>query len=149
MRLIPVFLAMTIIAAGCSGSRSTEAPQRIPWPTADAPDSLLSLAGDLGAFQGATGRLPESLALLDRSGLAATGPYATHGYAFHPDGLGLLTDNWRVIAVDDRIRVPGKAWSLLRPPVRRTDAPPLVVALVPLAELRAAAEAPATLGSTP
>jgi hypothetical protein len=78
---------------------------------------------------------------LDRSGLITGGPYADKGYAYHPSGIGVLRDGWRVVAADDRVREVDRVWCVVRPPVRVTGTPGLRVVLVPMPELRQAASA--------
>ena len=77
-----------------------------PWNTRQAPDAMAALADDLGAYLAARNRLPTDLGELDRSGLGSGG-HAAHAYAYHPAGLGILREGWRVVAVDDRRREEG------------------------------------------
>jgi hypothetical protein len=140
----PVALALLMLAAvlggGCGDARSERKdPQQPPWPEAGAPDELHALAEDLLAYQGTLGRLPNDLALLDRSGLINGGPYAGKGYAYHSTGIGVLKDGWRVMVADDRLRQPDRLWCVVRPPVRVSGLPGLRVVHVPMDELRLAA----------
>jgi len=133
-------MLVALLLGGCGDERAAkEDPQKPPWPEAGAPDALHALAEDLLAYQGALGRLPNDLALLDRSGLISGGPYATTGYAYHPTGIGVLKDGWRVMVADDQLRQPDRLWCLVRPPVRVSGRPGLRVVQIPLDELRAAA----------
>ena len=126
---------------GCGDDRATkkEDPQRPPWPEEGAPAALHDLAEDMLAYQGTLGRLPNDLAMLDRSGLISGGPYAKIGYAYHPTGIGVLKEGWRVMVADDRLRQADRLWCIVRPPVRVTGLPGLRIVQIPLDELRAAA----------
>ena len=131
---------VALLSIGCGDQRTTkEDPQKPPWPEAGAPDALHALAEDLLAYQGTLGRLPNDLALLDRSGLISGGPYAKKGYAYHPTGIGVLKDGWRVMLADDHLRQPDRLWCIVRPPVRVSGRPGLRVVQIPLDELRASA----------
>jgi len=133
-------MLVALLLGGCGDERAAkEDPQKPLWPEAGAPDALHALAEDLLAYQGALGRLPNDLALLDRSGLISGGPYATTGYAYHPTGIGVLKDGWRVMVADDQLRQPDRLWCVVRPPVRVSGRPGLRVVQIPLDELRAAA----------
>jgi hypothetical protein len=124
----------------CGDQRSTKKDVQIPpWPELDAPNDLLSMAEDLLAYQSSMGRMPNDLNILDRSGLSTAGPYAAKAYVYHPAGIGVLRDGWRVMAADDRIRNPDRLWCVVRPPVRVIGLPPLRVVNVPIDELSAAA----------
>lgn len=139
--LLPLAILGALLLGGCAtegGARPK--PVVVPWPEAGAPSRLLGLSGDLMAFQGASGHLPMTLAQLDRAGLSTAGPYATTGIAYHPAGLGVLTDDWRVLAVDDR-EIGEKVWCVVVAPARRNDAPGVRTVLVPMRDLRAAAVA--------
>ena len=126
---------------GCGDDRAAkkEDPQRPPWPEEGAPAALHDLAEDMLTYQGTLGRLPNDLAMLDRSGLISGGPYAKIGYAYHPTGIGVLKDGWRVMVADDRLRQADRLWCIVRPPVRVTGLPGLRIVQIPLDELRAAA----------
>ena len=126
---------------GCGDDRGAkkEDPQRPPWPEKGAPAALSDLAEDLLAYQGTLSRLPNDLAMLDRSGLTSGGPYAKIGYAYHPTGIGVLKEGWRVMVADDRLRQADRLWCIVRPPVRVSGLPGLRVVQIPLDELRAAA----------
>jgi hypothetical protein len=139
--VIAVLLAaVAFLLGGCGDDRANkEDPLKPPWPEQGAPDDMHALAEDLLAYQGALGRLPNDLALLDRSGLISGGPYATKHYAYHPTGIGVLRDGWRVMVADDQLRQPDRLWCVVRPPVRVTGRPGLRVVQIPLDELRAAA----------
>lgn len=128
---------------GCGDDRSVKKDQqKPPWPEENAPDELQSLADDLLAYQASSGgRLPKDLGILDRSGLVTGGPYAKRAYAYHPTGIGVLRDGWRVLVADDRKRQPDRLWCVVRPPVRIIGLPPLRVVSVPLDELDSAAAA--------
>lgn len=139
--LLPLAILGALLLGGCATEGGVRPkPVQIPWPEAGAPSRLQGLASDLMAFQGASGHLPMTLAQLDRAGLSTAGPYATTGIAYHPAGLGVLTDDWRVLAVDDR-ETGGRAWCVVVAPARRDDAPGVRTVLVPLRDLRAAAVA--------
>lgn len=143
-RLVLIALAGACLMplTGCitENARSGEAVVS-PWPEEGAPDELRALAEDLAACQATAGRMPDSLTVLDRSGVATGGPYASHGYAYHPAGIGILHDGWRVVAADDRIRSAKRVWCVVRPPVRVSGSPVMRVVLVPMIELREAAAA--------
>jgi hypothetical protein len=126
---------------GCGDDRGAkkEDPQRPPWPEEGAPAALHDLAEDMLAYQGTLGRLPNDLAMLDRSGLVSGGPYAKIGYAYHVTGIGVLKDGWRVMVADDRLRQADRLWCIVRPPVRVSGLPGLRVVQIPMDELRAAA----------
>jgi hypothetical protein len=82
-----LILCALFALSGCvSDERPSAArdPIPAPWPTADAPDALRSLSDDLLAYQVAAGRMPDTLAQLDRSGMATAGPYGATGYAYSP-----------------------------------------------------------------
>lgn len=138
-----LIVLFALCTAGCVTEGRAQRPTVLPeeWSEADAPDALRLLADDLGACQAATGRLPATLAQLDRSGLASGGPYAALAYAYHPSGIGVLRDGWRVLAADDRVRAPDQVWCVLRAPVRLSGAPALRVVRIPVIELREAAAA--------
>ena len=112
-----------------------------PWPEQDAPTALTTLAEDLQAFQATIGHLPENLAQLDRSGIATSGASTSLGYVYHPSGIGILRDSWRLILADDRMRQAGKVWCIVRPPVVLRGSPALRVVEISMAELREAAAA--------
>lgn len=135
-----LLVALAFLLGGCGEDRATkEDPLKPPWPEQGAPDEMHALAEDLLAYQGALGRLPNDLALLDRSGLISGGPYANKSYAYHPTGIGVLKDGWRVMVADEKLRQPDRLWCVVRPPVRVTGRPGLRVVQIPLDELRAAA----------
>lgn len=139
--LLAVLLLATL-CSGCGDERDGSRPRaQSPWPENDAPDVLKALADDLLAFQRINRRMPATLVYLDVSGLATGGPYATKGYAYHASGIGVLSEGWRVVAADDRVREHDRVWCILQPPVRITGQPGLRVALVPVTELRQAAAA--------
>lgn len=138
--LVPLGL-MVLALTGCGDTHTRKEAQPPPWPEQGAPDALHSLSEDLLAYQATLGRMPKDMAQLDRSGLNTGGPYATKGYAYHPSGIGVLRDGWRVVAADDRIREQDRVWCVVRPPVRVTGTPGLRVVLVPMPELRQAASA--------
>ncbi len=141
-RMLLVCAAMLLQVACIDESRKNSgAAVESPWPEADAPAPLQALAEDLGACQAATGRMPMALAQLDRSGVASGGPYATVSYAYHPTGIGVLRNGWRVVVADDRMRSADQVWCIVRPPVRISGTPALRVVLVPMIELREAAAA--------
>lgn len=133
-------LFVTFILGGCGDDRdSSRIGSQAPWPEEGAPDALHTLADDLLAYQRVNRRMPVDLAMLDASGLATGGPYAKQGYAYHPTGIGILREGWRVVVADDRVRQAGKVWCVLRPPVRINGQAGLHVALVPVADLSEAA----------
>lgn len=136
-----ILSAIALLLSGCGDDRSVrkEDPQKPPWPEQGAPDALQALADDLLAYQHTFGRLPNDLGLLDRSGAISGGPYATKGYAYHPAGIGVLREGWRVMVADSAMRQPDRLWCVVRPPVRVNGLPGLRVVEVPLDELRAAA----------
>lgn len=135
-----LLLVIALVISGCGEDRTAkEDPQKPPWPEAGAPDQLHALAEDLLAYQNALGRLPNDLAILDRSGLISGGPYASKGYAYHPTGIGVLKDGWRVMVADEQMRMPDRLWCVVRPPVRVNGRPGLRIVQIPLDELRAAA----------
>ncbi len=140
--LIALVLLITLLSTGCGEQRTTrEDPQKPPWPEQGAPDELHALADDLLAYQNALKRLPNDLALLDRSGLISGGPYGDKGYAYHPTGIGVLKEGWRVLVADSKLRQPDRLWCIVRPPVRIAGRPGLRVVQIPMDELRAAAAA--------
>lgn len=132
---------LTFFMVSCGDDRGAkkEDPQRPPWPEEGAPAALSDLAEDMLAYQGTLGRLPNDLAMLDRSGLISGGPYAKIGYAYHPTGIGVLKEGWRVMVADDRLRQADRLWCIVRPPVRVSGLPGLRVVQIPMDELRAAA----------
>lgn len=133
-------LLLCLLLVGCGEQRMTkEDSQKPPWPEEGAPDALHALAEDLLAYQAALKRMPNDLVLLDRSGLISGGPYADKGYAYHPTGIGVLKDGWRVMVADSTLRQPDRLWCVVRPPVRVAGLPGLRVVHVPMDELRAAA----------
>ncbi len=136
---LALILPLLVLLAGCGGQRDADQdPQLPPWPEEGAPEQLQVLAEDLLSYQGTLGRLPNDLAMLDRSGLTAGGPYATHKYAYHPAAIGVLKDGWRVVLADDQLRQSDRLWCIVRPPVRVSGLPGLRVVHVPLDELRLA-----------
>ena len=136
--LLVALIALLLHGCGDEREGARIGPQA-PWPEAGAPDVLHALADDLIAYQRVNRRMPTDLASLDSSGLATAGPYATRGYAYHPTGIGILREGWRVTVADDRVREAGKVWCVLRPPARVNGSPGLRVALVPVVELSEAA----------
>jgi hypothetical protein len=139
-RLFVAALAMLLLMMGaCTSEQQRQSAMASPWPEDGAPDVLHVLADDLLAFQAVIKRLPDDLARLDHSGLATNGPYAGTGYAYHPAGIGILREGWRIIVADDRMREAGKVWCIVRAPARLTGTPALRVVLVPMAELNEAA----------
>lgn len=135
-----MWLLLAFLLGGCGDERTTkEDPQKPPWPEQGAPDELHALSDDLLAYQGALKRLPNDLALLDRSGLVSGGPYADKGYAYHPTGIGVLRDGWRVMVADNHLRQADRLWCIVRPPVRVSGRPGLRIVQIPMDELRAAA----------
>ena len=143
MRLLLLACICLLPLAGCIDESRDGGPktQVSPWPEQGAPDAMTVLADDLAACQAATGRLPAALAQLDRSGVATGGPYAALTYVYHPTGIGVLRDGWRVLVADDRVRKPDHVWCIVRPPVRVNGSPSLRVVLIPMIELREAAAA--------
>lgn len=140
--ILCIACAAVLLLVGCAEEReAAKGPLDPPWSEKDAPDILHALAEDLSAFQGTTGRMPDSLALLDQSGFASGGPYATHAFAYHPSGIGVLRDGWRVVVADDRVRSEHQVWCVVRPPVRLSNAPLFRVVQVPMVEMRSAAAA--------
>lgn len=133
-------LIVVFLLAGCGDERAAkDDPQRPPWSEVGAPAALHDLAEDLLSYQGTLGRLPNDFAMLDRSGLIAGGPYADKKYAYHPAGIGVLKDGWRVLVADNRLHQTEWLWCIVRPPVRVTGLPGLRVVQVPLDELHIAA----------
>lgn len=139
--LLHLLFPLLLLLAGCAESRPEKTVMDPLWPEKGAPDILHALGEDIAAFQSATGRMPDSLAVLDQSGIATGGPYAKQAFAYHPAGIGVLREGWRVVAADDRVRTQSKVWCVIRPPVRMSNAPSLRVVEVPLVELREAARA--------
>ncbi len=139
-QLLLVLLVPLLLFAGCASERE-KGPMDPLWPEKGAPDILMALADDLVAYQSAVGRFPDTLATLDVSGMRTGGPYASHAFAYHPAGIGVLKEGWRVMVVDDRMRTENKVWCVVRPPVRLSSAPAMRVVQVPMGELRAAAAA--------
>jgi hypothetical protein len=138
--LFLLLVSALFLVTGCGNERSTrEDPQKPPWPEQGAPDDMHALAEDLLAYQSALKRMPNDLAILDRSGLISGGPYATKGYVYHPTGIGVLKDGWRVIVADSALRQPDRLWCVVRPPVRVSGLPGMRVVQIPLDELHAAA----------
>jgi hypothetical protein len=139
--VIALVVLLGFLLAGCGEQqRITKADtQKPPWPEEGAPDALHALAEDLLAYQAALKRMPNDLVVLDRSGLISGGPYADKGYAYHPTGIGVLKDGWRVMVADSQLRQPDRLWCVVRPPVRISGLPGLRVAQIPMDELRAAA----------
>jgi hypothetical protein len=136
------FLFLFLFLLSCGDQRSTKKDVQVPpWPEQNAPDVLVALAEDLLAYQTSLGRLPNDLKILDRSGLITGGPYATKSFVYHPAGIGVLRDGWRVMAADDRVRNPDRLWCVVRPPVRVSGSPPLRVVNIPIDELNTAAAA--------
>jgi hypothetical protein len=133
-----LLIVLLLACAGCGGER-LPAGLVSPWRETDTPDDLALLADDLLAYRAInSGRLPELLRLLDESGLATGGPWGERAFAYHPNGIGILAEGWRLILVDDRLREPKHAWCIVRPPVRIGSSRSLRVALVPLQELQIA-----------
>jgi hypothetical protein len=131
-----------LLLVGCGDDRShAKDLQKPPWPEENSPTDLQALAEDLVAFQTTMGRLPMNLGILDRSGLITGGPYSAKQYVYHPAGLGVLREGWRVMAADDRMRQPDRLWCVVRPPVRVIGYAPLRVVAIPLDELDSAAAA--------
>jgi hypothetical protein len=142
LRLLLFICAVALFLTGCGDNRAEKKDvQTPPWPEKDAPNELIALSEDLFAYQTTMGRLPNDLGILDRSGLTTSGPYAQNSYVYHPTGIGVLRDGWRVMVSDDRKRVPDRLWCIVRPPVRVIGLPALRVVLIPLDELRSAASA--------
>ncbi len=133
-------LAVTLLMAGCGGSSRSSA-KSLPWPESGSPRVLDALAEDLQAFQVAVGHSPRDLVELDQSHLGTGGPYGKYTFAYHPNGLGVLREGWRVMVADDRVRDAGRVWCIVSSPVRVSGTPSLRVVLVPLVELREAAAA--------
>jgi hypothetical protein len=140
-RLAIVLACLLVLGACIDESRRSRIELESPWPEDGAPLELRALADDLSACQAATSRLPATLAQLDGSGVATSGPYATCTYAYHPTAIGVLRDGWRVLVADDRVRSKDHVWCIVRPPVRTNGSPPLRIVLVPMIELREAAAA--------
>lgn len=125
------------------GEAARQPKLETPWPQDNPPADMEALAEDLMAFQGTTGSLPLTLKQLDQAHLGTAGiQYGARGYAYHPQGIGILRDGWCVLAVNDRIRPKeeGHVWAVVRPPVRVRGTPALQPAKVPLAELEKAAQ---------
>ena len=136
-RLLPlsVLLVTALLLAGC-GRDTANDPLPPPWPEADAPERLRTLAYDLQVYQAETGRLPTTLTTMDTMHLSTGGPYTDRRFAYHSAGIAVLRDGWRLVAVDDRRAEPGRVWCIVRPPVRVANAPRLRVVLISVAELR-------------
>lgn len=138
--VVGLLMFLALVLGGCGEQRAAkEDPQKPPWPEQGAPDELHALSEDLLAYQNALKRLPNDLALLDRSGLISGGPYADKGYAYHPTGIGVLRDGWRVMVADNHLRQADRLWCIVRPPVRVSGLPGLRIVQIPMDELRAAA----------
>lgn len=138
--IVALILLVGLMFTGCGEQRITKADtQKPPWPEDGAPDTLHALAEDLLAYQAALKRMPNDLVILDRSGLISGGPYADKGYAYHPTGIGVLKDGWRVMVADNQLRQPDRLWCVVRPPVRISGLPGMRVVQIPMDELRAAA----------
>ncbi len=130
---------MALLLCSCASSREQRHAQKCPWPEKNAPPELLVAADDLLAFQSVMSRAPQDLAELDKTNLSSNGAYANRAYAYHPNGIGVLSEGWRVLIADDRVRKRGFIWCVLRPPTRSSRLSGLRVAMVSLAELGEAA----------
>ncbi|MBA3937060.1 MAG: hypothetical protein H0X38_06335 [Planctomycetes bacterium] len=140
-RQLLALATVVLITAGCAGGSRNPAAKALPWPESGSPRILDALAEDLQAFQVAAGHAPRDLVELDQSHLGTGGPYGKFTFAYHPNGLGVLREGWRVLVADDRVRDAGRMWCIISAPVRVTGLPSLRVVLVPLVELREAAAA--------
>ena len=144
---LALLLAAALALSGCwvdadRPERRSRQGLASPWPEDGAPTALLALADDLEAFAATGNALPAALSELDRANLATGGPYSgakARAYVYHPAGIGVLKDGWRILAADDRTREPGGVWCVVRPPVRVSGTPALRVVRVPLPELEVAA----------
>lgn len=134
-------LAFTLLAGGCVSEDKAARPARLecPWPEAGAPLELCRLADDLESFTLLAGRLPDTLAQLDQSGIGGDRQWSKRAFAYHPAGIGGLRDGWKVQLADDRRRDAKGVWCLLKAPVRVSGQANLRVALVSLAELQESA----------
>jgi hypothetical protein len=143
MRICSVAMCVLLLVA-CGDKREKQASQVSPWPDDGAPSVMLALAEDIAAYTAVTGHLPNELVAIDAAGLSTAGPYADHAYAYHPAGIGILREGWRVLAADDRMREAGKVWCVVRPPAVLRSPSALRVVQVPMPELRDAAAATTT-----
>lgn len=138
------FIALVVTAALCCllnscGSRHNTNLVPCPWQEKNAPQDLLIAADDLLAFQSVIGRVPITLAEIDESNVTSRGAYARRAYAYHPTGIGVLSEGWRILIADDQVRQRNYLWCVLRPPSRSARLSGLRVALVPLREVHEAA----------
>lgn len=139
IRLLAALLGLALLAGCVTEGRERHVAIPSPWPETDAPAAMAALAEDIAAFQATTGAMPDTLAAIDRLRISTRGPYAGLGYAYHPAGIGILREGWRVIAADDRVRTAGTVWCVVRPPVQVRNGAALRVVQVPMPELRDAA----------
>ena len=136
-----VLFLLPFFVLGCGDDRSAKNtdPQGSPWSEEGAPVALSDLAEDMLAYEGTLGRLPNDLAMLDRSGLISGGPYAKIGYAYHPTGIDVLNEGWSVMVADDRLRQADRLWCIVRPALHVSELPELRVVQISLDELHASA----------
>ena len=126
---------MLCLLSGCGSSSRQGNILPCPWPERHAPKELHVVADDILAFQSVIGRAPMSLQEIDESNLNSVGSFAEHAYAYHPTGIGVLSEGWRILVADDRIRKRDHLWCILRPPSRSARLSGLRVAMVPLREV--------------
>ena len=133
--LVFICAVLALSLSSCGSSRNRGYGPQCPWPEKNAPSELLVLADDLLAFQSVMNRAPLKLEELDKSNLSSNGVYAHKAYAYHPNGIGVLSEGWRVLVADNQVRKRGFIWCVLRPPTRSSRLSGLRVAMVSVAEL--------------
>lgn len=139
-----VLLVGVCAAAGCT--TTNDAPQRAivtsPGVVMRAPAEMDALIEQLLVYHARHGTLPPKLDTLAAEGIMPTEAYDTlPAYAYSPGGLGELLDGRLLIVVDEMIRVPNRAWCVVREPAGRSGGIVLRTALVPMSQLHAAARA--------
>ena len=142
--LCVALLAVACVAAGCTSP--AEGPHRAavtsPGVEQRPPAEMDALIEYLLVYHARHGALPADLATLADEGIMAAEAYdALPAYAYSPGGLGELADGRLVVVVDDIIRVPNRAWCILREPAGRGAGIVLRCVLVPMSQLHAAARA--------
>ncbi|MEM7681292.1 MAG: hypothetical protein AAF288_04980 [Planctomycetota bacterium] len=141
--------AALFFALGLAPGCVTETPDRSPRVLSGAgqrvptPAHVREIANALIVDRSRQGRMPASLEdLAARGVLAPSSPLDYSAFAYQPGGLGVLPDGRTVLFVDSRIAQGEAAWCIVSQPIDGVRAAVIEAALVPMAQLDAAAQAP-------
>lgn len=112
----------------------------LPQEVLRVPQQLQDVSGELLRYHAKHQTLPDTLnRLVEERFITPDAFAALPDYAYHPQGMGVLSDGRTVILVDAKVRIEGHAWCI----VRAAGGPPRTmqfnVSPIALTELEAAA----------